>query len=97
MTRVRELHGIEVEYAATFGSALRDLRRMEGLSQEHFGQRVGIDHTTLSRYEAGRIMPSRMVVERIIERVPLARWEANRFRLAAGYAPRNETLATAAD
>jgi DNA-binding transcriptional regulator YiaG len=44
------------------------MRRRLGLSQEAFGQRLGVCRVTISRWERGTVSPSRMA-RRALERM----------------------------
>src|ERR1700733_6832974 len=48
-------------FSITVSSALkiRDIRKRLNLSMDEFGELIGIDRTTISRYESGQFEPSR--------------------------------------
>jgi len=56
----------ETPYVA---QVIRDIRRELGLSQEEFARRLGASFTQaqVSRWETGKVVPSRMSLERIAE------------------------------
>jgi transcriptional regulator with XRE-family HTH domain len=47
------------------GRCIRLIRRGLGESQEIFARRIGVDQTTVSQYENGRVVPSKEVISRI--------------------------------
>jgi len=54
-------------------TALKELRRREGLNQTHFGKLAGVDQRMLSRYELGIHAPSAQNLTKIARafRVPM--------------------------
>lgn len=84
--RLLDEESIEAMYAESFSRALLAIREEFGLSQYQLGRITGIDKSYFSRLEKGERAPSRALVERLIVGLELASWEANRLRLAAGFA-----------
>ncbi|MDW8006449.1 MAG: helix-turn-helix transcriptional regulator [Thermomicrobium sp.] len=68
-----------------FGAELRALRESRGLSQSALGRRAGLDHSFISRLEAGGRQASREVVERIARALGLDEAERARLLHRAGY------------
>ena len=48
-----------------FAEQLRTYRRMHGLSKERLAERLGVDKTTIWRWESGRSRPREGLRERI--------------------------------
>jgi transcriptional regulator with XRE-family HTH domain len=72
----------------TFGAVLAAYRRERGWSQYRLAEEAEIDDSYISRLETGDRMPGRDVTERLIVGFGLNEQDADRFRLAAGYAPK---------
>jgi transcriptional regulator with XRE-family HTH domain len=54
----------------SFGTHLRNLRRMSGLTQQKLAESAGIDHTYLSKIENGRVLPpSAVLIKRMAQLV----------------------------
>jgi transcriptional regulator with XRE-family HTH domain len=51
------------------GNAIKALRNDAGLTQNGFGKKVGLHNSHISKYETGRRIPSRVELERILERI----------------------------
>jgi transcriptional regulator with XRE-family HTH domain len=49
----------------TVGQRIRKIRKEKDWTQRDLGQRTGIDHRNLTRYETGAVKPSIKVLERI--------------------------------
>lgn len=47
------------------GEQIRKLRRERALSQERFGEKIGVSGKTISAYETGKIVPPVKVLEKI--------------------------------
>jgi transcriptional regulator with XRE-family HTH domain len=48
-------------------STIREIRKRTGLSMAAFGQKLGTDHTAISRYEAGRFVPTGRIMLRLLD------------------------------
>jgi transcriptional regulator with XRE-family HTH domain len=55
----------EAQRALIIGRAVRDRRRVLGLSQTELAQRAGMSQPALSRLEAGGVIPTIPLLERI--------------------------------
>lgn len=63
----RKDFGVEMTRMGLLAEELKKLRREAGLTQEEVARRLGLARYTYSRYETGKIIPSKEVVERIAE------------------------------
>lgn len=70
-----------------FGQMLRELRNRNEISVAKLAQRVGLDHTYLSRLELGARMPGRLVLEAIVQNLILTKEEIDTLYYLAGYIP----------
>lgn len=78
------------EPATDFGIALARARvsQSKKLSQSKLAELAGLDHSYISRLEAGdRAAPKPDTLERIIKALGLSQPEAEALRMAAGYMP----------
>jgi transcriptional regulator with XRE-family HTH domain len=66
--------------------ALRRFRERVGLSRAKLGSLSGIPQETIRAYETGRRRPSRENLDAILDALKLDRTQANRMRLALGFA-----------
>lgn len=71
---------------ATFGAALRELRKSRDLSQLALAEVAGTSQRHISFLEIGRSQPSRAMVLQIAEALGLTLANRNRMLLAAGFA-----------
>lgn len=55
------------EAQAYGGSLVKEARRSLGLSQRAFADRLGVDHTYISKIENGRVVPSKPVLRHIAQ------------------------------
>jgi len=44
---------------------IKELRQKLGLSQERFGQQIGVSFVTVNNWEAGRTKPSPLALEKL--------------------------------
>lgn len=77
----------------TFGSELRRLRRMRGMSQLALSHEVGTGQRHLSFLERGKAKPGRPLVLRLAEHLGLSPAERDDLLLAAGLVPEVVRLA----
>lgn len=47
------------------GARIRELRKSSGMAVTELAETIGIDHSTLSNYEAGRKSPSNEIATRL--------------------------------
>lgn len=80
--RAREKGGAE-----SFGCVLAVLRVQKAVSMSRLGQKTGINHSYISRIEAGDRHPTRPVVLSFADALNCSPAERDRLLLAAGYAP----------
>lgn len=71
----------------TFASALASYRTRAGLSQRDVATGAHIDRSMVVRFEAGTRHPRRETVDALAEALSLGPLDADRLRLAAGFAP----------
>ncbi len=55
------------EFKKEMCKKIRDIRTSKNLSQDRFGQKIGLSGKTISAYETGRAIPSLRVLETISE------------------------------
>jgi|SRR6478735_4848108 len=80
--------GILQPAVTPFGIALRAARDNAKLSMSKLAVRAGLDHSYISRLEAGtREPPKPETLERITKALGLSQPEAEAIRMAAGYMP----------
>jgi len=77
---------------ATFADLLRTFRVTRGLSQARLARRAQLDHSYLSRLEAGTRVPSRDTVLQLCTALRLSLDETDALLIAAGYTPRHRQL-----
>lgn len=70
-----------------WGRALQDLRDRRGLSIYRLAERTRVDHSTVSKLEAGRRLPSYEMVVRLAEALAADEAERASLFLAAGFVP----------
>jgi len=65
-----------------FGIRLRAARKMAGMSMEDLAAKLGgrVTKQAISKYEAGRMMPSPEVLEKLVEALKIATWGASPLR-----------------
>ena len=78
---------VEGARGPTFGAWLKHWRGVRGLSQLDLAGDAGISSRHLSFLETGRSLPSREMIERLVETLEVPLVDRNIFLLAAGYAP----------
>src|SRR5687767_5991561 len=71
---------------ASFGEALRELRRARDLSQMGLAELADTSQRHVSFLELGRSQPSRVMVLQIAEALGLSLQDRNRLLVAAGFA-----------
>lgn len=54
-------------FKSTFGSKLKEIRKLGGWNQEHLAAELGISRDTLSRYERGELSPSLEVFSKMMK------------------------------
>jgi predicted ATPase/transcriptional regulator with XRE-family HTH domain len=82
--------------AVPFGDACRDLRLAAALTQEALAERAGISARSIRALEAGRTMPYKDTVRRLIAALGLSGADAARLIAAATPAPRRRVPAGSA-
>ena len=58
------------------GNEVKMIRKSLGLTQENFAHRLGVSHCTVSRWETGKSIPSRLAenqIQRLITRKEIIR------------------------
>lgn len=74
--------------AGAFGALLASYRRRAGLSQNALALAVGMNASSINRYESGeRDRPEREAVDALASALGLTRQGHDLLRIAAGYAP----------
>jgi transcriptional regulator with XRE-family HTH domain len=75
-----------------FGERFKAARERTGLTQAELAQKVGVDHTYISKVERGVYLPNRTMVVTLLEVEALGLMEPERaaLLLAAGYASPEE-------
>ena len=71
----------------TFSTALRHYRTHAGWSLNRLGVEAGVYHQAIMRYERGERHPTRETVEALVGALGLSPLDADKLRLAAGFAP----------
>ena len=66
--------------SAHIGRKIRELRDARDLSQQRFGQKIGLSGKTISAYETGKCIPPLRVLEEIskVYEVPILHMETKR-------------------
>ncbi len=75
-----------------FGLLFVVLREQRGWSQRDVARLTGIDRGMVSRIEGGERNPGRRTVEKLIKLFRFTPYEADLFRVEAGYAPLHHDL-----
>jgi transcriptional regulator with XRE-family HTH domain len=70
-----------------FSQLLREVRTARGLSQSQIARTIGVDHSTISRFERGERRPRRLTVLKLARALDLDRATRLRLLASAGYAP----------
>jgi len=70
-----------------FPRLLRHVRIARGLSQSQLARAIGVDHSTISRFERGERRPRRLTVLKLARALDLDRATRLRLLASAGYAP----------
>ena len=70
-----------------FPRLLRRVRIARGLSQSQLARAIGVDHSTISRFERGERRPRRLTVLKLARALDLDRATRLRLLASAGYAP----------
>jgi transcriptional regulator with XRE-family HTH domain len=70
-----------------FSLLLREFRIARGLSQSQLARAIGVDHSTISRFEGGERRPRRLTVLKLARALELDRAARLRLLASAGYAP----------
>jgi transcriptional regulator with XRE-family HTH domain len=70
-----------------FARLLREVRTARGLSQSQLARAIGVDHSTISRFEGGERRPRRLTVLKLARALDLDRATLLRLLASAGYAP----------
>lgn len=84
----RRRRGRPTGEALGFGLTLRDIRETRPrLSQSRLAELAGLDHSYLSRIEAGQRVPSRQVVLALADALAATDIERDRLLIAAGFMP----------
>lgn len=78
---------VQVQAPSPFGAQLRRWRRRRRLTQAGLGERARVSTRHLSCLENGRAMPSRVLVQRLVDQLSLPGDERDALFLAAGFAP----------
>jgi transcriptional regulator with XRE-family HTH domain len=70
-----------------FSRLLRELRTARGLSQWRLARAIGVDHSTVSRFERGQRRPRRLTVLKLARALELDRSTTLMLLASAGYVP----------
>lgn len=54
-----------VNQPTVVGKLIRELRFLNGLTQEQFAAKLGVTYSTINRWENGRAKPSPLAIEKI--------------------------------
>lgn len=73
----------------SFGITLRGYRERAGLSMAALGDRAGIEHSTISRWEGGSRQPTRANVVAVAEALGLSDADTDVLLISAEYLPRD--------
>jgi transcriptional regulator with XRE-family HTH domain len=88
-SRVREGSVTKVSrtHAAYFDVTLREMREGCGWSQRDVARLTGLDRGMICKLEQGTRDPGRRSIERLVKLFRLSAYEADLFRVLAGFAP----------
>ena len=73
--------------ANSLGAVLTDLRKKRGLSQEEMGYLLGIEPSSISRYETGDRLPTLMTLRKLATRLAVTAPEMMELAVAAFSGP----------